>query len=248
MNPLQHGGDAFETHAGVDRRARQIEAGGRVDLLVLHEDEVPDLDEAVAVLVGAARGATGDVIAVIEEDFAARTARAGVAHRPKIIGGGDADDALGWQAGNRAPQVEGFVVGVIDGDRQAGWVEAPDLGQQRPRLLDRLRLEVVAEREVAEHLEKGVVACGVADVVEIVMLAAGADALLRRHGGRVGTRLEAGEDVLERHHAGVDEHQRRIVLRHQRGRRHDAVPGAAEEVEKAAADVVGDHRRGLGER
>ena len=40
-------------------------------------------------------------------------------------------------------------------------------------------LEVVAEGPVAEHLEEGVVVGVVADVFEVVVLAAGADALLR---------------------------------------------------------------------
>jgi hypothetical protein len=43
-------------------------------------------------------------------------------------------------------------------------------------------LEIVAEGEVAEHLEEGVVAGGVADIVEVVVLAAGAHAFLRRGG------------------------------------------------------------------
>ena len=58
---LQHGGDALEAHAGVDRGPRQVQPGGLVDLLVLHEDEVPDLDPAVAVLVRAAGRAARDV-------------------------------------------------------------------------------------------------------------------------------------------------------------------------------------------
>jgi hypothetical protein len=40
-------------------------------------------------------------------------------------------------------------------------------------------LEIVAEREVAEHLEEGVMTRGIADVVEVIVLAAGAHALLR---------------------------------------------------------------------
>jgi hypothetical protein len=56
------------------------------------------------------------------------------------------------------------------------------LGDQGPGEIDRLFLEVVAEREIAQHLEEGVVARGVADIVEVVVLAAGADAFLR--GGR----------------------------------------------------------------
>ena len=55
-----------------------------------------------------------------------------------------------------------------------------------PGVLDRLFLEIVAEREVAQHLEEGQVPGGVADIVEVVVLAAGADALLRRGGARRG--------------------------------------------------------------
>ena len=48
-----------------------------------------------------------------------------------------------------------------------------------PRPLDRLAFEVVAEAPVAEHLEERVVVRVEADVFEVVVLAASADALLR---------------------------------------------------------------------
>ena len=54
-----------------------------------------------------------------------------------------------------------------------------DLGDELPAVGDRQLLEVVAEAEVAEHLEEHEVALGAPDVVEVVVLAAGADALLR---------------------------------------------------------------------
>ena len=52
VHPLQHRGGALEPHAGIDRRLGQpahVPVGVAVEL---HEDEVPDLDEAVPVLVG----------------------------------------------------------------------------------------------------------------------------------------------------------------------------------------------------
>ena len=55
------------------------------------------------------------------------------------------------------------------------------LGDQVPGKLDGLFLEIVAEREIAEHLEEGVMARGVADIFEVVVLAAGAHAFLRCH-------------------------------------------------------------------
>ena len=52
MNVLQHGGDAFQPHAGIDGRARQGFHVARRIPLELHEDDVPDFDEAVAVFFG----------------------------------------------------------------------------------------------------------------------------------------------------------------------------------------------------
>ena len=83
------------------------------------------------------------------------------------------------QAGDLLPQAEGLVVLVIDGDQQPVLRQAEFLGDQVPGELDRAVLEIVAEGEVAEHLEEGVVARGVADIVEVVVLAAGAHAFLR---------------------------------------------------------------------
>ncbi len=85
VHALQHGGDALEAHAGVDRGARQIDPLASRQRLVLHEHEVPDLDEAVAVGVGRAGRAARNVLAVVVEDLGARAAGAGVAHRPEIV-------------------------------------------------------------------------------------------------------------------------------------------------------------------
>src|SRR5574341_832227 len=60
--------------------------------------------------------------------------------------------------------------------------------------------------------------CGI-DVLQVVVLSAGAKRALRGRGAVVGTLLLAEEDVLELHHAGVDEQQRRIARRHERARR-----------------------------
>ena len=94
------------------------------------------------------------------------------------------------------------------------------LGDQLPAPRDGVGLEVVAEAEVAQHLEEDEVALGAADVVEVVVLAAGPGALLHADGPLVGRRLVAREVRLERHHAGHREQHRRIV-RDEAGRWHD---------------------------
>ena len=136
------------------------------------------------------------------------------------------------QAGDLLPDRRRVVVLGVDGDQQPVLRQAEILGHQLPGVGDRLVLEVVAEAEIPQHLEERVVARGVADIVQVVVLAAGAHAFLRRGGADVGPLLLPGEDVLELHHARVGEHQRRVVARHQRRAFHHRVPVAGEVVEE----------------
>ena len=71
--------------------------------------------------------------------------------------------------------------------------------------MDRLALEIISEGEIPQHLEEGVVARGVADVLEIVVLAPGAHAALSGSGAQVVALFPAEKEVLELHHAGVGE-------------------------------------------
>src|SRR5262249_54048765 len=110
-----------------------------------------------------------------------------------------------------------------------------------PAQLDRVGLEVVAEREVAEHLEEGVMTLARPDVLEVVVLARDAEDLLSGGGALGGRSRRTGEEVLELHHPRVGEEQRGIRLRHQRRARVDAVAARREEIEKALADVATLH-------
>ena len=84
-------------------------------------------------------------------------------------------------------------------------------------------------------------AAGVADVFEIVMFAAGADAFLRGSGAGVIACFEALKDLLELVHAGVGEEQRRVVGGQQGTAADDAMPAGMEEVEKTLTDIVAGH-------
>ena len=251
MHMLQHRGEALEAHAGVDARFRQRVHHPRFVAVELHEDVVPDLDVAVAVFVGRAGRTPGDLGTVVVEDLGARAARAGVTHHPEVVRGvaralvvADADDAVGRHADLLVPDRVGLVVFRIDGDPELLGRQREDGRQQLPGVADRILLEVVAKAEVAQHLEEGLVPRGVADVLEVVVLAAGADALLRRGGARVGALVEAEEDVLELVHPGVGEQQRRVVAGHDRARGDDRVTLLFEELQEGRADFGGFHRGG----
>ncbi len=248
MNALQHRGDALQPHAGVDARLGQGMHDAGLVAIELHEDVVPDFDVAVAILVFAAGRAAPDVLAVVVEDLGARAAGAGVAHHPEIVRGvaralvvADADHALRRHADFLRPDVVGLVVLGIHRDPELVGRQAIDIDQQFPGVLDGVALEIVAEAEVAQHLEEGVMPRRVADVFQVVVLAAGAHAFLRRRGAVVAALVEAEEHVLELVHPGVGKQQRRIVVRHQRTGGHDLVALRGKKIEELLADFGAFH-------
>ncbi len=158
VRALQNGRDPLEPHAGVDRRPREIDALAALELLVLHEHEIPDLDEAVAFGIRRAGRTARNLVAVVVENFRARSARTGIAHGPEIVRAGNAQDLAIRQPRDLLPKLERVVIVDIDRDQQPILGKREILRDECPGELDRLLLEVVAEGEVAEHLEEGVVA------------------------------------------------------------------------------------------
>jgi hypothetical protein len=153
----------------------------------------------------------------------------------------DADAALGRHADFLRPDVERLVVVDVDRRPQLFRRQPVHLGQELPRIADRVALEIVAEAEIAEHLEERVMPRRVADVVEVVVLAAGPHAALRGGRAPVGPLVEPDEHVLELDHPRIDEQERGVVARNERRRRHDHVPALFEIREEPVPDVGGFH-------
>ena len=149
-------------------------------------------------------------------NFRARPARPGLAHLPEIIFFVEPENAALRNSSHFLPQLLGIVVLAKDGEIQLVLRQAVLLGDQLPGVRDGFALEIIAEGEIAQHLEKRVMTPRVADVVQIVVLAAGAHAFLRRRRARVVPLLDAQKHVLELVHPRVGEQQRRVVGRHQR--------------------------------
>ncbi len=137
------------------------------------------------------------------------------------------------------PQRGGLLVLGIHGDQQLVLRQGEVAGQQRPGVLDRERLEVVAEAEIAQHLEEGVVAGGVADIVQVVVLAAGAHAFLRRGGPGVGPASPAPVNTFLNCTMPLLVNSSVGSLRGTSGEDwHRRVAVAGEEIEEGGADVV----------
>jgi hypothetical protein len=173
-------------------REEALEAGAGVDVLglerlertvaqaeVLLEHEVPELH--VAVLGGrVGRTTVGtDLRAEVPEQLRGGSARSGVAHLPEVVLV-EALDALDREADLVDPQLYGLVVVDVARDPDAIAVEPEHLGGELPGPSDGIGLEVVAEAEVAEHLEERQVTGRPTDRVEVVVLATGSHALLDR--------------------------------------------------------------------
>ena len=104
---------------------------------------------------------------------------------------------------------------------------------------DRLFLEIIAERKIAQHFKECVVPRSIAHIVEIIMLATSSYAFLARHGTRNSAGFKAGKVVLKRNHPRIDEHQCRVIIRDQRCGLHNVMVIAPKIIEEGAADIVG---------
>ncbi len=242
---LQHRGEAFEAHAGVDRLEGQLCPWPLDRLVELHEYEIPDLQPARAGLgvVGHAAGPLGILLPAVEVDLAVGSAGTRVGHAPEVVVVAVVDiapsrHALRRQADLIAPDGPRFLVVGIGGGSEAVTGDAQVLGQELPGPVDSLALEVITEGPAAEHLEQGVVAGRTADLFEVVVLAGHAQAALRVDGARIGALLDAAEDVLELDHAAVGEQQRLVATGHEAAAGHDLMAAFGEEAEEAIADLV----------
>jgi len=115
-------------------------------------------------------------------------------------------------------------------------------GDELPRPTDGVFFEIVAETEIAQHLEEGVMARGVADILQIVVLTAGAYAALRAGRALVAQVFPTQQRILELNHARVGEQQRRIVVGHECAGGHHTVPPLLEELQICRTDLSGFHR------
>ena len=208
--PLFDRHDALKAHTGIDGRLGQRRKVALFVAFVLHKDEVPDLQEPVAVAAHVILGTVEVLFTLVVKDLAARSARSGVAHLPEVVLVTHAQNAV---AGDIfGPDLLRFVIALVHRYPELLDRKLKHFGHELPRIGDRIFFEVIAETEVSEHLEEGVVACRMADVFKVVVLAACTDTCLAaRRPRRVRSGHFAGKNAFKRHHAGIGKKKRRVV-------------------------------------
>ncbi len=238
-------GDTLRARTGIDRRCWQGRPRAILRLIVLHEHEVPDLQQMPRLIEineliqrrnsGATyRPTAPSQMPDVNEDLAARPTRSRIGHLPEIVFVAQTVNAVLADPGDLVPELPGLVVGMMHRDEHTIGIDAEVVGTRDPlpTVLDRFTLEVVAEREVAQHLEECMMSRGVAHLLEIVVLPARTHALLNRHRTAVIALLQALKHLLELHHARVGEQQCGIRGRHQRRRSDMPVPPQLEIVDE----------------
>jgi hypothetical protein len=239
---LDRGRQPLQPHPRVDARLRKGDPRTVFLLVVLHEHEVPDFEEPVAIAPHGTRGASAPrPLPLVVEDLGARPARSRGSHRPEVVLLVEPDDAGGRQAHRLVPDVVRLVVLPEHRNGHPLAVD-PHLARQKvPSEEYRVLLEVVPEGEIPQHLEERVMARRVAHVLQVVVLSAYAETPLRRGSPLpVGCR-QSQEIFLELHHAGIGEQQARVIPRNKGGTGRHLVPMFLEIGKKCRANLCPGH-------
>ena len=236
---LESHAKALKAHTGVDNLCRESFERAVGFVVVLHEHEVPDFDNLrVACIHQLAAGlcSTFSLVAEVDVNLRAGTARTCVAHFPEVVVAVTVDDMVSREVFLPvacclivALQTFGSVTLEHCGIEVLG-IELEHIDEIFPRPVDSLFLEVVAKRPVSEHLKHGVVVGVETHLFQVVMLTAHAQALLRIGRSLKLRRNVSKNDVLELIHTCIGEHKCRVVLDDHRCRGHDSVSLAAEEI------------------
>src|SRR5215472_11139921 len=208
---LQRRGDPLEPGARVDvlvRQRRELSGGVAV---VLNKHQIPEFDEALAPIhihPAPQRSMPAPVarpLPAVDIDFGIGAARPGLAHFPEIVLVTEAHDALPGQDAQLDPGLFRLLIILVDSCIQEPRIDPPKLGDQLPMPCDRLGLVVIAERPVAQHLEKGVMVAVATDRFEVIVLAGDTQALLAIDNSAAWWSADAEEVVLHRRHPCIDE-------------------------------------------
>ncbi len=178
---------------------------------------------------------------MIEKDFTAGAAGTRVPHRPEVVLGAHPGESIRVHPHRLQPDFCGFVVVLEHRNPESLLRKLEHIGEKFPGKPDGVFLEVVAEAEIAEHLEKRVVTCCVTHVFEVVVFTAGTNAALRGHSPVVLALVVAEKYVLELHHSGIREQQRRIIAGDERRARDNFMAVLPEEFQEGAAQLVAGH-------
>ena len=215
VDMLKNRSNALKARTGINRWLWQWRHTSISFPFELHENQIPDFDVAITVLIRTARRTSCHIRPVIIEDFRAGAAGPGIAHRPEIVFFTQTREALRIDFHLIQPNVSRFIIILIDSDPESASRQSKLFSKKFPRKLNSLSLEIITERKIAQHLKKRVMTSGIAHVLQIVVLATRSYTSLGT--GRPGPipLFISKKYVLELNHTRIGEQQSRIIGRNQ---------------------------------
>src|SRR5205807_4737155 len=94
----------------------------------------------------------GNPGAVVVEDLATRPARAGIAHGPEVRRLAEPCEALWTDADILQPDVRRLIIIAVHRAPQPRGIEPERAGEEIPREMDRLALEIIARRSISRGI------------------------------------------------------------------------------------------------
>jgi hypothetical protein len=211
VHTLHYTSKSFKSHACIYVGMSKRGVCTRTVTVELCEYKVPEFHKSVAVATGLTVGRTAAVLdSAVEVDLGARTAGTR-AVLPEVISFAKTNNALCGNADLVVPNVEGFVILLVDRGPEKLCGDLESYGKELPSPLDSLLLEVVAEGEVTEHFKECAVTRGVTNALKV----GGTNALLAGSYTVAGRLFLTGEELLHRCHTRVDKKERFVVMRNE---------------------------------
>ena len=229
---LQRAHQTFKAHARVNHLGRQSFKRTICLAVVLHEHEIPNLNHLRVVFVH--QLTTGHLCLLlfrtrIHMNLRAGATRSCVTHLPEVVMPAAIDDVVFRQ--ELFPNASRLIItgkpllgaALEDSGIEVLRVNLQHIHNVLPSPRNRLLLEVVTKRPVAQHLKHRVVIGVVSHLLQVIMLAAHTQTLLRV---RLPPALRCSitqDNVLKLIHACIRKHQRRVVLHDHGSRWHNQV-------------------------
>ena len=195
-------GETLETHTGIDVLLREVTVVALTIIVKLREYDVPDFHVTVALAAHDVLRAVSVLLATVIVDLGTWSARSG-AVLPEVVFLTELVDVVLRDMHHILPDVIRLLIVYIDRRIQTVRIETYTLGQELPCPRNRFLLEVIAEREVSEHLEEGTVAGCLTNILQVT----GTDALLAGGDSASRRNLLSCKPWLHRCHSGIDNEQ-----------------------------------------
>ena len=130
---------------------------------------------------------------------------------PEVVFLAKAEDTLRRDTLLLVPDLESFIVILVDGRVQTVGIQTNHFRQELPGPCDRFLLEIIAEGKVTQHLKESAVTGSLTYILNIT----GTDALLAGRHTCAGRNLLTGKVRLQGSHAGGDQQYTVIIVRNQ---------------------------------